>query len=949
MNSKIFSKTLIKLYTFHTLKKEVVMDIKRFSLSLIFCVLAMAVFPLHAVAQQCDLLIIAPDEFVDELTSLKQFKDATGRPTLLVGLSYIYQNFSGADEPEQVKRCIAHYEQSYGVRYVLLAGDSDKFPVRYCKAYNTEWGNKYYPSDLYYMDLYDAHDSFDDWDGDGDGIIGEMDFKSGANVNLDTVHLYPDIAAARVPASTEEEITTYVNKVIDYEQLAPGDWFYNALLVVDGGAGAFGSSTKMDALAAESLSSFNVIKYYQNNAPYNTMTTTQRANEINTALNSGVGFVNYYGHGHCTDWTGWYNHSNIVSLTNDTILPVAFATACYTGRFHFSHSFHYEDRNGVEWNGSGAGIGTDHPEPNAVQPSKYDSYGNESLAEQFLVKNVNGAIGYIGCSSKGEHGVWLENDKGLSPYFFEEYDRGTRTLGEIWKNALTAFADDLQDPVTGGMHFYAFIHIHKMMLFGDPSLEVGGLNNPPVNDGCLDALPITDGIYLGTTIKATSDGETSCGNSSDSPDVWYSYTASSTGELHLDLCDADYDTVLSVHPAGCPIWDELACNDDCNGETCGGRGSCLIVPVETGHTYKIRVSGYNGASGNFTLNVSCMPPPPDNDECSKIYLLTKNMTYTGWTTKASNDGDASCGDSANSPDVWYNVLASCTGTLQVEVNSAVFEPVLSHHSDCPGSVSNELACSYDGGSQATLTLSVSAGNFYLFRVAGNNGGSGNFTISVNCTEPPPTPTECTLDDECDDGLFCNGAEYCVEGACRSSGNPCGSETVCDEKHNVCVDEPETCNFTIYPEETQVKSGESLAFMVKEFGECTHQDYEWSVESDIGSIIDPTGDYRAGINTDGLKDATDVVKVFDNTTGKMAVTIVKVSRQCFLLQLYGEGSEEAKALREFRDNVLRKVPAGREIIALYYELSPIITVTLENDEQLKQEVQKVVDGILLLIE
>ncbi len=51
--------------------------------------------------------------------------------------------------------------------------------------------------------------------------------------------------------------------------------------------------------------------------------------------------------------------------------------------------------------------------------------------------------------------------------------------------------------------------------------------------------------------------------------------------------------------------------------------------------------------------------------------------------------------------------------------------------------------------------------------------------------PPP---DCTIDADCDDGNFCNGAETCVEGVCQSSQNPCDPEQqICSESLNTCVD------------------------------------------------------------------------------------------------------------------------------------------------------------------
>jgi len=70
--------------------------------------------------------------------------------------------------------------------------------------------------------------------------------------------------------------------------------------------------------------------------------------------------------------------------------------------------------------------------------------------------------------------------------------------------------------------------------------------------------------------------------------------------------------------------------------------------------------------------------------------------------------------------------------------------------------------------------------------------------------------------------------------------------------------------------------------------------------------------------------------------------------CSAEQIYGEYSEEAVLLRNFRDNVLSKSSAGQELIKLYYKWSPVIAVTIENDEEFKEEVKDMIDGVLPLI-
>ncbi len=47
---------------------------------------------------------------------------------------------------------------------------------------------------------------------------------------------------------------------------------------------------------------------------------------------------------------------------------------------------------------------------------------------------------------------------------------------------------------------------------------------------------------------------------------------------------------------------------------------------------------------------------------------------------------------------------------------------------------------------------------------------------------------CTSDPQCDDGLFCNGAETCVSGSCQAGTDPCPGQT-CDEANDQCVSAP----------------------------------------------------------------------------------------------------------------------------------------------------------------
>jgi len=65
----------------------------------------------------------------------------------------------------------------------------------------------------------------------------------------------------------------------------------------------------------------------------------------------------------------------------------------------------------------------------------------------------------------------------------------------------------------------------------------------------------------------------------------------------------------------------------------------------------------------------------------------------------------------------------------------------------------------------------------------------------------------------------------------------------------------------------------------------------------------------------------------------------------------QGHSEEKdlsILRKFRDEVLSKTQEGRELIRIYYQLSPAIVKAMEEDEEFKEEVREMINGVLPLI-
>jgi hypothetical protein len=71
-------------------------------------------------------------------------------------------------------------------------------------------------------------------------------------------------------------------------------------------------------------------------------------------------------------------------------------------------------------------------------------------------------------------------------------------------------------------------------------------------------------------------------------------------------------------------------------------------------------------------------------------------------------------------------------------------------------------------------------------------------------------------------------------------------------------------------------------------------------------------------------------------------------RCPVLRILEEDSQEVQQLRDFRDDILRQTPEGREIIKLYYVLGPAIVTAMEEDEVFEAELRELLEGVLELI-
>ena len=251
--------------------------------------------------------------------------------------------------------------------------------------------------------------------------------------------------------------------------------------------------------------------------------------------------------------------------------------------------------------------------------------------------SITGGFVYRGCAMPGLHGTYFYADYCADFVRSFRYQPGdaipptwqdrTAELGPF-DGAIVSFGQDSDGElyiVSSGGTIYKIVPDTDTTECGNGILETGeqcddgnttdgdGCSaiceiETGENDQCAGATDVCAGIFTGDTSTATNDGSASCASSSTTNDRWYRYSPALSGNATFSLCTGtSYDAAISVHTecTGTSA-NELACDDDGCG-TVGGPAT-VTISVTAGESYLIRVSGYNGNSGTYTLQI-------DGPEC----------------------------------------------------------------------------------------------------------------------------------------------------------------------------------------------------------------------------------------------------------------------------------------------------------------------------------------------
>ncbi len=260
--------------------------------------------------------------------------------------------------------------------------------------------------------------------------------------------------------------------------------------------------------------------------------------------------------------------------------------------------------------------------------------------------------------------------------------------------------------------------------FGPGEILVTGPPPLVVNDHCVDAIALSDGVpeMFDTTLATPSVAAPapSCGGSTPPVDIWYTVTPLATGVISIDTCASAFDTRLAVYVGGCGSLVEIACNDD----DCSLQ-SGLSFAGTVGVTYMVRVAGYNAdvGMGAVVATFSSMLP---NDECAGALSVGLGTTPFANLTATDSGVVMPCSTTGGDNDVWFSYMAGMTGAVSIDLSGSDFDTVMEvfDGNDCNSLVS--IACDDDGGTglDSYVNFPATAGMTYLFHIGGFGTAEG---------------------------------------------------------------------------------------------------------------------------------------------------------------------------------------------------------------------------------
>ena len=252
-------------------------------------------------SDRADFLIIVYDDFFEEILPLAEWRHLTGLETKVVKWSEV--GSSSEDLLDYLTNAYNNWELPPS--FILIVGDTDHIPVNYL--YNHPYHYSLTGTDHWY-------------------------------VAVDGTDYFPDMHIGRISVEDETELSTVVNKILNYSKTPYMDknWFDDVLLA------AYDESGRYFVYTSERIYNFLNPLGYNCNRQYQGTNPPGSTQGVIDAINNGVVIANHRDHGASENdgysYSGWsypqFDTTNIQNdLSNGEMYPVMFALHCDSGWF----------------------------------------------------------------------------------------------------------------------------------------------------------------------------------------------------------------------------------------------------------------------------------------------------------------------------------------------------------------------------------------------------------------------------------------------------------------------------------------------------------------------------------------------------------------------------------------------------------------------------------------
>jgi len=248
-----------------------------------------------------EMLVICPESYIETIQPFVNWKNQKGIKTTFATVEKI------GNTAIEIKQFIQnYYTLNPGLLYLLLVGDAEDLPSH-------TYGN--FSSDEYWSDSYYGQLAGDDY--------------------------YSELFVGRF-SGTPDDVKTMVDRTLEYEKTpSEGDWMTRAVGIASAQGLGIGDNGESDwqhvRKIRTSLLSTDysyVYEFYDGNQGELDAPSNPISSEIVSAINSGIGLLNYTGHGDSQNFvTSNFNSSDILSTTNFGKYPFVISVACNNGKF----------------------------------------------------------------------------------------------------------------------------------------------------------------------------------------------------------------------------------------------------------------------------------------------------------------------------------------------------------------------------------------------------------------------------------------------------------------------------------------------------------------------------------------------------------------------------------------------------------------------------------------